>query len=273
MRSASSATSRKTERSIKVVFLFAALLAGVLFSLETRMHLFRLKEITAEPCKILPEGNVMRGITAVQQRFWPVLYIQREKYCKKIESQYPLTCRMNIAGWGRLKLKLNVLQPAAKIYWDGKYWYLSSDGRIWQTNIEENSILNLSELKDKPLIYWSDDKMPPCSAESSGGNIKNSSVRAENIYEWYENLKAIAWLDKIAAIKTETNDGVSAVRIIFRKKNGSSGVSVLMPENCGDWIVAGLAVNKICTDLQNLPQTDFIDATYKNKILVKTVVQ
>ncbi|MDO4953276.1 MAG: hypothetical protein Q4E34_05565 [Synergistaceae bacterium] len=256
-----------------MIFLFAALLAGIIFSLETKMHLFRLKDITAEPGKILPEQIITHSITAKQRRFWPVLFVQREKYCRKIEIQYPLTCRMDIAGWGKVKLKLKVLQPAAKIYWDGKYWYLSSNGKIWQTNIEENSILNLSELKDKPLIYWSDDQMPPCSADNSAGNIKTSSVRAENIYKWYENLKAVGWLDKIAAIKTETNDGISAVRIIFRKKNGGGGVSVLMPENCDDWVVAGLAVNKICSDLQDLPQTDFIDATYKNKILVKTVVQ
>lgn len=273
MRSNSSVISRKTERRIKIIFLIIALLFGISMSLVSKWHIFALKGIDAEPENVLPHSAVWCNVTSFQEHFWPALYIAKQNYEKKIEQVYPVQAKLGISSWGTLKLKIDVTEPIIKICWNGKYWYVSENSTIWSEDIEENNILLFERLKNVPVLFWGDDRTAPCEIGAATGNIKKCALPIGQITAWYENMRSLEWLDKVMAVKAETDDGKQVVRLIFKDKFGHTGVSVLMPDLAENWIVAGLAVNKICPDLQELSENDFIDATYKDKILVKNAVQ
>lgn len=269
MRSASSATSRKTKRRLKVFLLFVVLLLGILVSLETRMHIFRLKNISVEPSNILPESVIWCNVTKWQKSFWPALLVRQKSYRRQIETVYPLSCKLSVKKWGCLKLKLSLLKPEFIVCWDSKYWYVSENGKIWQVSLEENKILGGKQQTGKPVIYWSEDRISPYKIGDVSGNIADSLLPVKEIMEWYQDLQAVGWMDKIKGIKTEVKDGIHTVRVVFKRQDGTAGVSVILPDDHTNWVLLGLAVNKICANLQNLTQNDFIDATYKDKILVK----
>lgn len=273
MRSSSSGMSRKTERRIKIAFLIFALLFGIFMSLATKWHLFALKEIKTEPADILPQSVVSGNITRFQEHFWLALYITKRNYEKKFDQVYPMQTKLTVSGWGKLKLKINLTEPIFKLCWNGKYWYVSENNTIWSEDIRENEILTLEKLQNMPVLFWADDRTAPYEIGSASNNIKKCALPVNQINAWYRNMRTLKWLDKVMAIRTEADDSQQAVRLIFKDKSGHSGVSVLMPDNADDWPVVGLAVNKICPDLQALTQNDFIDATYKSKILIKNAVQ
>lgn len=273
MRSSSSGTSRKTEKRIKVFLLLFALILGILISLESRTHFMRLQKIEISPIGMLPTAVAWKNVSHAEEHLWLLLLLKKSDYEEKIESRYPVDCKLRIAGWGKLQVKLQTLEPIARVEWNGKYWYISEDGKIWPDDLKVNSILTLDKIKDKPVLFWSNDRITPFEIGNSHDEIKKTALPIDQIMEWQNVLASVKWLDKISAIKTEDNDGISAVRLIFKDKNGNIGGSVLLPWNTDDWVVSALAINKICPDLTSLSQSNFIDATYKGKILVKNGVQ
>jgi len=269
MRSNSSEVSRKTDIFIKLFLLFFALFLGIVISLESKTHFLRLKEIETTPDRLLPKVVIWKNVTETERSFWPLLMLNKAEYEKEIEKNYPVECRLQIFGWGKVRLQLDCIEPIVKIGWNGQYWYLSENGKIWRADLDENNILTLSAVKKLPVLYWGQEKITPYEIGNSSGKIKISALPIEQIAGWYRTLGNIKWLDKIFAIKAETNDGIPVVRLIFKNYEGANGVSVLLPEDSESWVVASLAINKICPDMRSLSQNDLIDATYNDKILFK----
>lgn len=273
MRSSSSEISRKTEIYIKFFLLFFALFLGIVISLESKTHFLRLKEIEATPDGLLQEVVVWKNVTETERSFWPLLILNKAEYEKEIEKNYPVECRLQIFGWGKVRLQLDCTEPIVKLAWNGQYWYLSENGKIWPADLDENNILTLSAIKRLPVLYWGEEKITPYEVGNSNDKIKISALPIEQIVSWYRTLKNIKWIDKILAIKAETNDGIPVVRLIFKNYEGANGVSVLLPEDSESWVVTSLAISKICPDIRAMSQNDFIDATYKDKIMVKNGLQ
>jgi len=273
MRSNSSGISRKTELSIKFFLLLLALVLGITISLESKTHFLRLKTIEATPEGLLSNAVIWKNVTEAERDFWPLLIFKKADYEKEIETNYPVESSLQILGWGKIGLHLECMEPIIKLGWDGQYWYLSENGKMWQADMEENSMLTLSKVRGAPVLYWGNEKTTPYEVGNAERKIKTSVLPVEQLMDWYVTLNNIKWLDKILAIKAETNDGIPVVRLIFKNAQGMNGVAVLLPEDSTSWTVVSLAISKICPDLTSLSQNDFIDATYKDRIMVKNAVQ
>ena len=272
MRYNSSETSRKSNRGRKIFILVVVLFLGICVSLETRMHICRLKSIEVQPVNLIPASALRNNITVLHKHFWPALFLGRKAYTRQIESVYPVKCNLICSGCGHMILKTEALKPIFKMCWNNKFWYVSADGRIWPTDLETNKNLNFQQF-NPPIIYWGENRVSPYEIGKNEGNIMKTSLPLENILGWYEDMKSVGWIRKVAKIYAVTDDGMQKVKLVFKRRDGTEGGAVLMPDERDRWVVLALAVNKICNDLQTLSQDDFIDATYKDKILVKSAAQ
>lgn len=273
MRFIFSGLSRRTRKRIKLSLLLASLAAGLLYAAESRFAILRLYEIKTEPAYIIPNDIVWGTVSSKQEKCWPVLWLHRKSYCRLIEKYYPVNAALTLSGWGRLTLRLETLEPAFMMHWGDRYWYVSEDGRAWQTSFEENNLVSIGRAVSQPALSWSSDRATPLDVSSESVNIYQSSLPVAKITKWYENVDALGWKNDVKFIQAGMKEGQMIVRLIFADASGADGVNIIFADDPSLWQEAGLAVKKIYPDLNKISSKIFIDTTYKGKILVKNKVQ
>jgi hypothetical protein len=267
------AASAWSKKKIKLLLLIAALAAGVLAAAESRYAAFRLLDITAVPPAILPENAVWGTIPPEQEKCWFLFWLSKNSYCRLIENYYPVSLNLRLSGWGKFDLEITPLVPAFKMYWGGRFWYVSADARVWLVSLHENSFISADKANSVPVLSWSSDRTTPLEISGKHGNIYSSSLPMERITKWYDNVKALGWHKKVKYIEAGVKEGKKVVRLIFYNEAGDNGVNMLFDDDPELWQEAGLAVKKIYPDISSISPDVFIDTTYKGKILVKNKVQ
>ncbi|MDD4160190.1 MAG: hypothetical protein PHO18_04505 [Synergistaceae bacterium] len=267
------AISRRTRKRLKALLLFLSLAGGILAAAESRYALFRLYGIDIEPSGILSEQVVWGTIKPQHEKIWVLLWLFEDEYCENIKAYYPVNLRMSLSGWGRFRLEVLPLEPAFRMYWGGKFWYVAADGRTWLSSLKESTYLNSEKADALPMLSWSTDRTTPLDLSRDHGNVFASILPIGKIFLWYDNLKALGWTGKVKFIQAGFREGENVVRLIFYDKEGGNGANILLLDDPSEWQAAGLAVKKIYPDISGISSNVFIDTTYKGKILVKNKVQ
>lgn len=267
------AISRRTKKRLKVLLLTLSLAGGILAAAEGRYAIFRLYGIDIDPGGILSEQVVWGTIKPDHEKIWMLFWISKDEYCTNIKSYYPVNLRMELSGWGRFRLEVLPLEPAFRMYWGGKFWYVAADGRTWLSLLKENTFISSEKADDLPLLSWSTDRPTPLDLSGNHGNVFFSSLPIDKIFLWYDNLNALGWSKKVKFIQAGSRNGKDVVRLIFYDQDGGNGVNIMFLDDPEEWQTAGLAIKKIYPDISKISSNVFIDTTYKGKILVKNKVQ
>ncbi len=267
------AVSKKSKKRLKFLFVVVSLTGGILAAAEARYALFRVYGIDIDPRGMLSEQVVWGTVSPSQEKIWPLLWLSKEKYCGNIESYYPVNLRMELTGWGRFRLEVMPLEAAFRMYWGGRFWYVSADGRTWLSSLKENSFVASEKADALPMLSWSTDRETPVDLSKDHGNVFTSSLPIEKIRLWHDNLKALGWSDKVKFIQAGFREGRYIVQLILFGPEESIGAEIMLPDDPKDWQTAGLAIRKIYPDISKILPGVSIDATYKDKILVKNKVQ
>lgn len=245
----------------------------MLVAAESRYAVFRLCDITADPPSILPERVIWGTIPSGQEKFWPLFWFSKNKYCRLIEDYYPVDMDFKLSGWGKFRLEIKPLVPVFKMYWGGRFWYVADDAKVWLASLKENSFISADGADSVPVLSWSSDRNTPLDVSDKHGNVYASSLPIGQIAKWYENVRVLGWEKKVRYIEAGTKEGKKVVRLIFYDETGNNGVNMLFDDDPELWQEAGLAVKKIYPDISNISPDVFIDTTYEGKILVKNKVQ
>ncbi|NLD04322.1 MAG: hypothetical protein GX672_00285 [Synergistaceae bacterium] len=267
------AISRRTRKRLKVFLLIVSLAGGMLAAAETRYAIFRLYGIDTDPAGILSEQAVWGTIRPQHEKIWMLLWLSKEKYCENIKAYYPVNLRMELSGWGRFRLEVLPLEPAFRMFWGGKFWYVAADGRTWLSSLKENTFISSEKADALPLLSWSTDRATPMDLSGDHGNVFFSSLPLGKVSLWYDNLKALGWSEKVKFIQAGSREGKEVVRLILFDNEGGNGTNIMLLDDPGEWQTAGLAIKKIYPDISKISSNVFIDTTYKGKILVKNKVQ
>ena len=133
MKLNSLARFRRRRRLIKILLLAFAVFTGFLLAAEGRYAVMRLGDISVTPPGALPQHVVWGVLTTRQELFWPSLLSSKKEYEEIIENYYPADVKLKLRGWGKFRLEVKPLAPAYKVFWGGKYWYLSEEGKLWSS--------------------------------------------------------------------------------------------------------------------------------------------
>lgn len=265
--------SRKIKTKIKIILLLFSLTAGILTAAETRYGVFRLINIEAEPQGVLPQDVILGTISPIQERFWPLLLMHENSYCAFIEKYYPVKLRISISGWGKFKLEVMPLNPIIKMYWGGKFWYVSPNGKVWLTSMKENDYISTAEANSAPILSWSSDRITPVDISGDHGNIYSSTLPMPMILKWYENIMFLGWNERVRFIQVCKREERNVVQLMFHNQENTGGATIMFIDDPEEWHAAGLAVNNLYPDMTKVSHDIFIDTTYKGKILVKYKVK
>ncbi|MCE5202524.1 MAG: hypothetical protein LLF78_08455 [Synergistaceae bacterium] len=268
-----SGISRKAKNKIKICLILAALVAGSLIAVESRYAVFRLRDIEVSPQGILPQHAIWGTLSSAQERCWPFFWVLRGSYEGLIEKYYPVDIKLFLSGWGRVTMKVFPLKPAFMMYWGGRFWYVSTGGKVWQASLVENKFVPEEAVRSLPILSWGSDRITPIDLTADHGNVLSSSLPIPRILKWYENLNSIGWSHSVKFIQAGVKEGQPVVRLIFYNQVGESGVDMLFTDDPAEWHASALAVKKIYQDPKKIPPGISIDTTYKDKILVKNKVE
>jgi hypothetical protein len=267
------AVSKRTKKRLKLFFVIMSLAGGMLAAAEARYAVLRLYGIEIDPRGILSEQVVWGTVKPSQEKVWILFWLSKEEYCRNIEAYYPVNLRMELSGWGKFRLEVLPLEAAFRMYWGGRFWYVSADGRMWLSSLRESSFTSSEKADALPMLSWSTDRETPADLSDGHGNVFHSSLPLQKIKLWHENLKALGWSERVKFIQAGFREGNNVVRLIFYGPDGGNGANIMLPDDPGEWQTSGLAIKKIYPDLSKISPDVLIDATYKDKILVKNKVQ
>ncbi|MDO4560237.1 MAG: hypothetical protein Q4C86_04735 [bacterium] len=264
---------RRRRRLKKILLALCALLVGFLIAAESRFAFMRVGDVTISPPHILPQYAVWGTITPEQERFWPSFWLAKGDYEKLIEAYYPADVTLALRGWGKFSLAVSPLIPLYKVYWGGKFWYLSGEGKLWLSSLPENKILAEHSAESLPVLAWGADRATPIDIAQADGNVFGSSLPLPLIRSWYRMAEELGWSKSVKFIQAGVKEGTPVVRVIFYTAGNENGAQLLLPNEAERWPETGLAVKKLYGGISNLPPDIFIDGTYKGKILIRNLKQ
>ena len=263
---------RRRRRLRKILLVLCALLVGFMIAAESRFAFMRIGDIRLEPANILPQYAVWGVITPDQERFWPSFWFAKGDYVRLLEAYYPVDVSLELRGWGKFHLNVAPLIPIYKVYWGGKFWYLSAEGKLWLSSLPENKILAEHTAEGLPVLTWGADRATPIDISQVEGNIHESSLPIPLIKSWYRMTKELGWDKYVKFIQAGVKEGTPVVRVIFYTAGNENGAQLLLPNEADRWAETGLAVKKLYGGISNLPPDVFIDGTYKGKILIRNLI-
>ena len=271
MKLNSLARFRRRRRLIKLLLLAAAVFIGFLLAAEGRYAVMRLGDISVAPPGALPQHVVWGVLTPRQELFWPSLLASKKEYEETIESYYPADVKLRLRGWGKFRLEVRPLVPSYKVFWGGKYWYLSDEGKLWSSSLRENMMLREHDAEKKPVLTWGTDRATPVDMGNLKGNVLSSSIPIRLIRSWYAMSDELGWGRNVKYIQAGVKEGSQIVRVIFYTAGNKNGAQLILPNEAEKWPETGLAVKKLYGGIENLPPDIYIDGTYKGKILIRNL--
>lgn len=273
MKFSSLATFRKkTIKRIKIFLIFLALFSGALMAAESRYAIFRVYNIAIEPQGILSENIMWGSLSPLEEKIWPLYWLRSHKHEEQICNYFPIKLSIFLEGWGTFRAKCTPLKPQFRMFWGGKYWYVSEDGRVWLTTLEENKKIIKSDINDRPILSWSSDRKLPVDLPNKKGNIMDTNLPIERIEEWYSNIKEHGLLDFVNFIQAKVRGDTQVVELFFNEQQ-SKGSSIMLLDDPNEWNEPLLAIKKIYPNINEMPKNILIDTTYKGKILIQNKVQ
>lgn len=270
MKSNSLGRFRRRRRLKKFLIILCALAAGLLAAAEARFAVSRVSLIEQDPLDALPQYVVWGTIPSERERFWPSFWLHRREYKELIEAYYPVEIDVSLKGWGKFLVGVRPLVPVYRVYWGGRFWYLSAEGKLWLASLAENRLIDRGGADKLPVLAWSSDRATPIDMAGSEGNVFHSSLPIALISRWYSQLGALKLTPYVRYVQAGVKEGTPVVRLIlYRPGTKDNGAQVLLPDDAGRWAESVLAVRKLYGAPENMPPDIFIDCTYKDKILLR----
>lgn len=278
MRYASSGGSKRGVRKGacpgKFFLILLAVLVGILVAAEARYNTLRIAGVEIEPLAVPLLGeSVWREIPHKAERFWPLLWTSKRSYEAAIEKAHPVRAELLLKSWGKYKLRAEFLQPEFMLYWENKYWYASSDSRMWLTSLPDNEMADRSAIRRLPVLVWGSDGMSLFDISNADGNVHRSGLPVALIKGWYDSIEFLGWTDKTKSMYLGKREGRNIIRLVLDDGKGGRGAELLFPDSPEQWREAGMAVKTIYPDVTRISSDIFIDMTYKGKIIVSNRVK
>lgn len=245
------------------------LIAGFLYGLEQRYHLFRVADISYVPDNVLVQDMVWHAMPEKAEVFWPILLWRSDVLKSEIEHYYPVSAHFKSVGWGKFRLDVIPLEPFIKVYWSGVTWYLSDEGKIWRVSLGANALVHGITSPKRPLLVWGKEMPIPINMDKQRGDITQSSLPIQRIKAWYYEFDRLGWNEKIYRVTATRSEGRTILKLEFKTLSEKKMVIIVNDDPVG-WQSISQAVSEIQRDRAVRSEDLFIDTTYKGKLIVRS---
>ena len=183
-----------------------------------------------------------------------------------IEAYYPVEIDVSLTGWGKFLVSARPLVPVYRVYWGGRFWYLSaeeaSSGSPRSRRTGSSTAAALTSARCSP---GGPTARRPIDMANSEGNVFHSSLPLALISRWYAQDQRAKLAPYVKYVQAGVKEGTPVVRLIPLppRHEGERRAGCCSPTRRERWAEAVLAVRKLYGALENMPPDIFIDCTYK----------
>jgi hypothetical protein len=221
--------------------LLISVVCGALYYAEVRYAFLRLRELEAASGNALPEEMIWEALPGNVVNFWPALIFGRGSFVRSITNYYPVSVKVDIAGWGRFKVTVTPLEIFLAVSWNSKRWWLSSDGRMWPAALQSSVKVRGIEYPDKPILAWDSQLPTPIDTESGMGDIYPSNLPLAKIKKWYDTIDKIEWNKDIYCLMAKKTEGRQVVQIMLGNEERITG-DILVRDDVSGWLSLAAAL-------------------------------
>ena len=255
-----------------LVMLLAAI-GGSFFYLEALFDVLRVRSISFSPQEAVSEGLFWENLNSEYIRWWPLLYLNKREISTEMEQLIPVEVMLRFVGFGKLQVKISSINPSFIVRWENILWYVDLKGKIWKKSQFADSLFPGMGADLKPILEIGNGFPVPLQNADLGNTEKavfQGLLPMDLIQSWIDALSPFPWFEDIEKIVMQRNAGDYLLMLRIRSDKG--WIELLLKPDTGKWIEIVEALGKIMPKFPVGYSNIFIDATYKDKIVVKDII-
>jgi hypothetical protein len=198
--------------------------------------------------------------------FWPFFVWKSRDVRDYLERTLPVFVRIRAMGFGSVAVEIKMLSPRALVEWRGGRWCVSREGRMWNAD-DGNTQLPGLRVPWKPLWRISSLSEPEDEGALLPGGVFPSPVSIDSIDDFLSSFSSEAWFVDVREISLERRAGAELFRL--RLVRGEREFTILIQRDKYEGKALNETLRHVLESLFREGGGYLVDATYKNKIVVK----
>ena len=251
-------------------FLLAcSLFLGSLFSYEGYTQFLSLDGVSVRTGDPEAEALFWKNLGPEELRYWPVFLFRSADLKKQIESQSPLLISMKRENFSDFFIEIEPLQPWLTLRWKKTEFFLTRDGRIWESGHPLNTRLEGIRPPSTPTFLLSDTLPSPAGIPEEGIVVMNSVFPVTFFSEWVSGIETSGWMPHTRTVEVSRREGNYLLKLNLDVRDRA--VHILLRGDQARWKETASAVSQILHQLQFSGGNLIIDTTYTDRIIVRNV--
>lgn len=198
-------------------------------------------------------------------RFWPLFLDRAEGLKEFLERRMPVSVSTLMHGMGEFTTTLNWLVPWLKVEWQGRFWYVSKEGRMWDA-ADPDLFFPGKDVAIGPswhLSLLSGDRRP------LSAGVFPSPISFEKIEAFLDEYQRCPWFKYVKEIAWERRAGADLFRLNLVR--GPQDFVILLQEDKYGRQELGGMLGDVLERLRKEGEHHMIDATYEGKIVLRAL--
>ena len=256
---------------MKRLLLLLFLILGIVYCVESNFLLLSSQRMELHLPDPYSEQVFWSHFSSDYLRFCPAVFFCRDKVKEKIEREIPVDLSIKFRSFRDIQVSAQPLDVWIVLVQKGTRWYMSRDGRIWDgDSVASKYIYGNNVDIDVPVRNLKDSlPIPIDGAGEPGRVIFQSALPLSSLKNWVEEIRKNNWGAPIK--KVELGRKAGSYSFTIEVKWEKRFISIYLDEDTERWPVISQALPKVMKDLPSGNEIVEIDATYGNKIVVKTL--
>ena len=256
----------KRSRWVKIVF--CSMLLGGLWRLNERYMWMSMHEISVNASNPVLEERYWDVFPSQCLRFWPLFIRKSQDVAVFLEKTNPVLVETRMTGMGSFVTDIKLLSPRIIVEWKEGVWCISKEDRMW--NLAEGSF-GFRDLKIplKPLWRVLASSFVHENEQLLPGGVFPSIFSIDVIDDFLKGLGGASWFDGVEEVALDRRAGDDLFKLRYVREG--QNFTILIQRDKYGWQELNLALEHILDRLRKEGSDHLIDATYVDKIVVKSL--
>ncbi len=251
------------------ILLLCSLLLGAALSYEEYIQFLSLDSVSVQTGDTEAEVLFWKNLGPWELRYWPVFFFRSADLKKKIESEAPLVFSLRRENVSDFFIEIEPLQPWLRLRWKEKDFFLTRDGRIWETGHPLNKKFSGIRPPTMPPFLLSEALPSPAGISGEGIVVTSTVLPVAFFAEWVSGLETSGWMPHTREVEISRREGNYLLRLNLNIRDRT--VRILIRGDQARWKEISSAVSQILHPLQFSGGDLIIDTTYTDRLIVRNV--
>jgi hypothetical protein len=242
------------------------ILLGALWGLNEHYLWMSFRGLSVEAFDPALERRFWDVFPSRSLRFWPLFAQKSEDIKAFLERTLPVLVNIRMTGFGVFSVEIKPLSPWVIVGWQGEVWCVSREGRMWNAGDKSLELPGV-KIPQKPLWRAASLSEPGEDGLPLPGGVFPSLVSTGFIEDFLSAFGGAAWFGDVREVSLERRAGSDLFRV--RLVRGRQEFMILIQRDKYEERDLNETLARVLETLSGEGGSHLIDATYKNKIVVR----